>query len=142
MGTIEKGVILTLGGEPDRNDNYTKATVQATSAEGTPTLPLVIPWYLRGSMGMLQKGTEIIYALFEDESGILLSRADGNWNGKLEEQELILDTLGKTAKITGNVDISESIEGDRVVSRGIVLSSHRHKNMEDSDTTDIPVGGE
>lgn len=104
MGMIEKGVILTIDGGLDRNQNYTKATVQATSAEGTSTLPLTIPWYLRGSMGMLQKGTEVVYALFDDESGIIVSRADGNWNGKLEERSLIIDALGETVKIEGYVD--------------------------------------
>ena len=111
MGTIEKGIILTLEGEQDRNQNYTKATVQATSAEGTPTLPLTIPWYLRGSMGNLQKGTEIAYVLFDDESGIVLSRIDGDWDGKLEEKSLSIDTLGETAKITGNVDITGVLIG-------------------------------
>lgn len=111
MGTIEKGIILTLEGERDRNKNYTKATVQAASAEGTPTLPLTIPWYLRGSMGNLQKGTEIAYVVFDDESGIVLSRIDGNWDGQLEEQNLSIDTIGKTVKITGSVEITDILIG-------------------------------
>lgn len=111
MGAIEKGVILTLEGEPDRNQNYTKATVQAASADGTPTMPLTIPWYLRGSMGKLQKGTEIVYVVFDDESGIVLSRMDGNWDGKLEEQSLSIDTLGEIVKITGSVEITDALIG-------------------------------
>lgn len=111
MGKIEKGVILTLEGELDRNQNYTMAKVQATSAEGTSTLPITIPWYLRGSMGMLEKGTQVAYALFEDETGIILSRMDGAWKGKLEEQNLILDMRGSALQIEGSVEISGELHG-------------------------------
>lgn len=76
MSYIEKGIVLTIEGDPDRNENLTKARVQSTTAEGTTTLPLTIPWYLRGSMGMLEKGTEVVYALFDDATGVILSRMD------------------------------------------------------------------
>lgn len=114
MGTIEKGVILTLEGNPDRNKNYTKAKVQATSAEGTSTLPLSIPWYLRGSMGNLKKGTEVVYGLFDDETGIILSRLDGDWEGKFEESALMIDTQGSEFQIEGNLNVSEGITGNRI----------------------------
>lgn len=47
MSVVQKGIILTLEGEIDKNGNPTKAKVQSVSAEGTSTLPITIPWYLR-----------------------------------------------------------------------------------------------
>lgn len=111
MGRIEKGVILTLEGELDRNGNFTRAKVQAASAGGTSTLPITIPWYLRGSMGMLEKDTKVVYVLFEDETGIVLSRLDGEWEGKMEENNLLLDMLGATLQIEGDVDINGQLHG-------------------------------
>ena len=142
MGKCEKGIVLTLEGMRDRNGNYSKAKVQATTAEGTSTLPLTIPWYLRGSMGKLEKGTEVVYAIFDDETGVILSRVDGEWEGKLEEKELVIDTMGETARIEGNVDVTEELSGERVISCGVMLSSHQHKNVVGgSEDTDIPNGG-
>ena len=142
MGTIEKGVVLTLEGELDRNDNFTMAKVQALTAEGTSTLPIAIPWYLRGSMGNLEKGTEIVFALFEDETGIIISRMDGSWEGRLEEKNFLLDTLGESAKIEGNVDISDKLTGDRIISHSVELAIHQHKNVVGgSEDTDKPNGG-
>ncbi|MCM1040420.1 MAG: hypothetical protein NC434_13970 [Ruminococcus sp.] len=115
MGTIEKGVILTLEGNRDRNKNYTKAKVQAASAEGTSTLPLSIPWYLRGNMGSLEKGTEVVYAVFDDQTGVILSRLDGSWDGCFEESALMIDTQGHDLQIEGNINVSEGITGNRIV---------------------------
>lgn len=141
MGIIEKGVILTIEGERDRNENYTKATVQPLSAEGTSTLPLSIPWYLRGKMGKLGKGTEVAYTVFDDQTGIILSRMDGNWDGMIEEKLLVLDTLGDTAKVKGSIDVSEELVGTKVISHGVVLSTHQHKNVVGGgEDTDIPNG--
>ena len=77
MGKIEKGVILSLGNETDMEGNVKTASVQSMSADGTSTLPITIPYKLRGERGRLTKGTEVVYAVFDDESGIILSRADG-----------------------------------------------------------------
>lgn len=84
MGQIEKGVILTIEGAEDGNGNKTRARVQSMNATGTTTLPLTIPWYLRGVMGNLSKGTEVVYTLFDDATGVILSRMDGNWYGTCE----------------------------------------------------------
>ena len=112
MGQIEKGIILTLEGVKDRNNNHTAARVQSTSSDGTSTLPLTIPWYLRGSMGNLQKGTEVVFASFDDASGMILSRLDGNWNGEMEEKQL---------NITGDVNVFGYIDADSVRSDGEVI---------------------
>lgn len=103
MGSIEKGTILTLEGQKDRNNNYTLARVQNLTAEGTQTIPITIPWYLRGAMGGLTKGTQVVYCVFDDASGMILSRADGDWNGKIEEKNLMIDAQDNTIIINGYI---------------------------------------
>lgn len=103
MGEVKKGVILTIEGEKDRNDNYTMARVKSLSGGEAPTLPIVIPWYLRGKVGQLDKGTEIVFALFEDASGVILSRADGNWTGQFEEKDLKIDLKDNICYVQGQI---------------------------------------
>lgn len=93
MSVVQKGIILTLEGEVDKNGNSTKARVQSTSAEGTSTLPITIPWYLRGKMGRLEKGTEIAFVVFEDSTGIIFSRIDGDWDGVIEDDITVKGNL-------------------------------------------------
>lgn len=114
MSDIQKGVILTLEGKKDVNGNPTQAKVQSTSAEGTSTMPITIPWYLRGKMGNLAKGTEIAFAVFDDASGIILSRMDGNWDG----------TIDGDIKLKGSAQIDKdmSVKKDISVSGNIRLS--------------------
>lgn len=85
MSAVQKGIILTLEGEVDKNGNPTRARVQSASAEGTSTQPITIPWHLRGKMGKLEKGTEIAFVVFDDYTGIIVSRMDGNWDGIIED---------------------------------------------------------
>lgn len=162
MSYIEKGIILTIEGETDRNENHTKARVQSKTAEGTTTLPLTIPWYLRGSMGMLEKGTEVVYALFDDATGVILARMDGNWEGRMEETQLFIDLMDTTATVQGSMDISDGITGDNsVINRmeattidvntltgnsitdsGVRLATHTHGGVESGgSSTNQPNGG-
>lgn len=162
MSCIEKGVILTIEGEVDRNENPTQARVQSKTAEGTITLPLTIPWYLRGSMGMLEKETEVVYALFDDATGIILARMDGNWEGRMEETQLFLDLMDTTATVQGNIDVSDGITGENSVIKtmrantidvdtltgnsitdtGVRLATHTHGGVYPGDaSTDHPNGG-
>ena len=162
MSYIEKGIILTIEGEFDRNENLTQARVQSKTAEGTTTLPLTIPWYLRGSMGMLEKGTEVVYALFDDATGVILARMDGNWEGKMEETQLFIDLMDTTATVQGSIDVSDGITGDNSVIRsmeattidvdtltgdsitdsGVRLANHTHGGVEPGgSSTGEPNGG-
>ena len=100
MSVVQKGIILTLEGEIDKNGNPTKAKVQSVSAEGTSTLPITIPWYLRGEMGKLEKGTEIAFVVFDDTTGIIVSRIDGNWDG----------TIDNNITIKGNLTVRKDLE--------------------------------
>ncbi|HBV83136.1 MAG TPA: pre-mRNA-splicing factor [Lachnospiraceae bacterium] len=105
MSVVQKGIILTLEGEIDKNGNPTKAKVQSVSAEGTSTLPITIPWYLRGEMGKLEKGTEIAFVVFDDTTGIIVSRIDGNWDGTIENNITIKGnlTVRKDLELGGSI---------------------------------------
>lgn len=75
---IQKGKISSIEGEPDRNGDKTTARVLPSTADSLVTRPLTIPWYLRGDMGNLSPGVEVAYAMFEDGTGLILSRMDGS----------------------------------------------------------------
>lgn len=83
MADIQKGKISTIEGPADINKNSTRARVIPEQSDGVVTKPLVIASHLRGEAGQLKKGTEVIFVLFPDQSGIIFSRADGEWYGKL-----------------------------------------------------------
>ncbi len=85
-----------------------------SDAGAKPTAKIVIPWHLRGSTGNLTKGTPVVYVEFDDASGLLLGRADGEWGAYLP---------GLTA---GSISVPE---GD-VNASGVSLSGHRHGGVE------------
>lgn len=136
MGQIEKGVILSLS-SADANGNNSKASVQSTTANGTSTLPLTIPWWLRGNMGNLTKGTEVVYAVFDDATGVILSRMDGDWGGKMDDAGDIVIGNVKAADVELEALKAQSIESQSIESQtvnasqsindsGITLHSHTH----------------
>ena len=71
MGQINKGKIASI------SDNT--ARVVPLDASARPTAKITIPWHLRGDSGNLKKGTEVVYVEFDDATGLLLGRADGEW---------------------------------------------------------------
>jgi len=68
-GTIDKGIITQIYGD--------KARVSPCNAPERASLWIVIPQPLRGDLGGLTKGAEVVYALFDDQTGIIIMRADG-----------------------------------------------------------------
>lgn len=116
MGNIYKGTIAGIEGNTAR--------VLPSDAGAKPTAKIVIPWHLRGSTGNLTKGTPVVYVEFDDASGLLLGRADGEWGAYLP---------GLTA---GSISVPE---GD-VNANGVSLSGHRHGGVEPgSGTTGSPI---
>lgn len=69
MGQVNKGTIASVSGNTAR--------VVPSDAGAKPTAKIVIPWHLRGEAGNLKKGTVVVYAEFDDATGLLLGRADG-----------------------------------------------------------------
>ena len=75
MGQINKGKIASISGNTAR--------VVPFDASAKPTAKITIPWHLRGDSGNLKKGTAVVYVEFEDSTGLLLGRADGEWGAYL-----------------------------------------------------------
>lgn len=75
MGQINKGKIAGIDGN--------MARVVPSDAVAKPTAKITIPWHLRGETGNLKKGTEVVYVEFDDATGLLLGRADGEWGAYL-----------------------------------------------------------
>ena len=46
----------------------------------TVTAPITVPAFL---VGVLPVGTPVAYVVFEDNTGIVLSRMDGEWSGTI-----------------------------------------------------------
>lgn len=109
MAEIQKGKISTIEGPADRNGNNTRARIVPDQADGVITKPLVIPALLRGDAGKLQKGTEVVFAVFPDQTGIILSRADGEW----------YDILYGTITVTKDIK-TETLES---------VNNHRHSGI-------------
>lgn len=67
---VQKGKVSTIidGG---------KSVTATPYAGGTVTVPLTVPFFL---LNALPVGTPIAYAVFDDNTGIVLSRMDGEWN--------------------------------------------------------------
>lgn len=113
---IQKGKISTVEGAADRNGDKTTARVLPCTADGMVTRPLTIPWWLRGKMGNLKPGDEVAYAMFEDGTGIILSRMDGEWDG----------TVPGSVKVDkGSVTVPDG----NVTASGISLKTHKHTGV-------------
>lgn len=102
---IQKGTISSIEGKADRNGDKTTARVLPCTADGAVTRPLTIPWWLRGKMGNLAPDVQVAYAMFEDGTGIILARMDGEWDG--------------------NVPGDINVDGD-VVASGVSATQHTH----------------
>ena len=108
MGQINKGTIASISGNTAR--------VVPSDASAKPTAKITVPWHLRGDAGDLKKGTAVVYVEFDDCTGLLLGRADGNWGAYLPSLSV----------------------GD-VTAGGVSLKNHRHGGVESGgDTTSTP----
>lgn len=113
---IQKGTISSVEGRADRNGDKTTARVLPCTADGAVTRPLTIPWWLRGKMGNLKPGDEVAFAKFEDGTGIILSRMDGEWDGTVP---------GDVTIDKGGINVPD---GD-VTASGISQTSHTHAGV-------------
>lgn len=115
MGQINKGQIASISGNTAR--------VVPSDAGEKPTAKITIPWHLRGSTGNLAKGTEVVYVEFDDHTGLLLGRLDGNWGEYLP------------FLMAGNIEVPK---GD-VTAGSISLKQHKHGGVyTGSGETTIP----
>ena len=114
---IFKARVSTIEGPADRNGDPSRARVLPLVADGVVTLPWPIHWSLRGGMAPLAVGDEVVCAKFEDGTGIVLCRADGEWAGF----------------VPGPVEVERQITGDEggtfaqdVTAAGISVMHHTH----------------
>ena len=68
---IDKGKISTLSA-----DGRTATVVPDFDGAGV-TVPLVIPFFLAGSLTVKMP---VVYAIFPDNTGVILCRMDGEWS--------------------------------------------------------------
>lgn len=108
MGQINKGKIASISGNTAR--------VVPLEEAGKATSKITIPWHLRGGSGNLKKGTVVVYVEFEDATGLLLGRADGEWGAYLP-----------------------SLTAGDVTAGGVSLKGHKHGGVTTgSGTTSTP----
>ncbi len=74
---VQKGKVSTVlnGGKAVTVTPYAGSTVTAT---------LTVPFFL---IGALPIGTPVAYVVFDDNTGIVLSRMDGEWNETILNRE-------------------------------------------------------
>ena len=108
MGQVNKGTIASISGNTAR--------VVPSDASARPTAMITIPWHLRGDTGQLKKGTAVVYVEFDDATGLLLGRADGEWGAYLP-----------------------NLTAGEVSAGGVSLKNHRHGGVEPgSGSTSAP----
>lgn len=89
---IEKGVISTVSGDG-------KTVTAVPSFSDAPVSPtLTVPFFLAGSLTV---GMPVVYAQFEDNTGVVLARMDGDWN----------HALAGDVEIKGNITAQDMITG-------------------------------
>lgn len=92
MAIVEKGIIVTIEDQPrDRQGRRMRAKVQPCTKKEIVTKPLVIPHWLRGPKGNLKKGREVIFCVFDDYTGMIFSRVDGELPDVTNDEELDID---------------------------------------------------
>jgi hypothetical protein len=64
--TINHGKISSISG----------GTARVTTADGSVTAALSIPWFYAGDVGSLAAGNEVAFVEFDDYGGIILARCD------------------------------------------------------------------
>lgn len=108
---VGKGKIIEVLGPEDRCKDKTMATVEPYDQPGEVTPRLVIPWYYRGPGGAIKSGDEVVYVVFDDQTGMVLSRMDGNWTGKISgDVELLIEADGvKSSLKCKNIDTYEGV---------------------------------
>lgn len=125
---IFKARISTLEGS-DRNGDPCEARVLPLVGEGVVTRPYPLIWSVRGGMVPLAVGDEVVCARFEDGTGIVLCRADGEWGGFIPGSVEVESRLkvGGEEEVGGQVTCQAggTFSSD-VTAAGVSVASHTH----------------
>lgn len=148
--TLYKGKISSINEEEkDENNNPTKAKVIPSTATDSVTGDLIIDKWIRGRMGNLKVGDEVIYAINEDGKGLIIKRNDGEWDGTIngsvhmvkgkdEIDNLTLDhgditvTEGNETLVKGNLNLDE---GNETLSKGNLELKSGNETLDNGNLT-------
>ena len=83
-GKIDKGYISKILGPNDWYGHPSRATVDPCTNAGAVTPAITIDWRLRGKNGQLKIGDEVAYCLFDDGTGVIFARLDGENSGIID----------------------------------------------------------
>lgn len=115
-GKIDKGFISKIMGDPDWYGHPTKAQINPCTNSGAVTPAITIPWYLRGKTGNLKVGDEVAYALFDDGTGVIIDRLDGEWDGHFDYDTTTTGDVVNEKTMTTHGDVTnksnENTEGN------------------------------
>lgn len=81
---IDKGMVSAVG------DDGKTATVVPAFSGASVTFPLVVPFFLAGSLTVKMP---VVYATFPDNTGVILARMDGEWNRNLAGDLIVRGTV-------------------------------------------------
>ncbi len=135
---INKGFISTIV------DDGKKAIVIPQEANGTTTFSLVIPYFL---LECLETNMPVVYAAFDDNTGIVLARLDGEWNHKIYKTLTIegvthmTDTLTADNGITATGGISSAGGGNVQVQGDITLTGSISASGNVNTNSDVTANG-
>lgn len=117
---IDKGKISSL------KNNGKIAEVIPSTAASTVTCQLVVSELL---VKHVEVGDEVVYATFEDNTGIILAKMDGTWSHKVD----------------GKIEVTENVIAKDVRTSGVnSLNGHKHNythggTSSGSDQTSKPI---
>jgi hypothetical protein len=142
---IQKGKISSIESTPtDTQDNETTARVIPSTGNEIVTRPLVIPWRLRGKGGNLAPGVSVVFIVFDDFTGYIIDRADGEFSGDVygdfilhggKNNDKTVTTTIKTSDDTITLKVgTEYIQGgdlktDRVASYNVHTHAYTHGGL-------------
>ena len=116
---IDKGFISSI------DEIKRTAVVVPISAGAAVTHDLVIPYFLRDC---LQANMPVVYAAFEDNTGIILARMDGEWNHQVYDNMEVNGILAASDDVkVGSISLTGHTHG---YTHGGVSSG--------TDTTSVP----
>lgn len=115
---VKKGLISSIG-----EDGKT-AVVILSNATNSVTFPLVVPFFL---WDCLEINMPVAYADFEDNTGVILARMDGEWNHTVYEQ----------LKIEGIAEVTETVKAADFTTDS-VASYNGHTHAETGTVTGGP----
>lgn len=109
MAEIKKGLVSTLPGKYE-------ATAAICNHPGAVSCTLTVPFYL---VGCLKVGMPIAFVEFDDCTGLVLARMDGDWNHDLE----------------GSVNVQENVTTSDMITPTAGFNAHTHTGVHGETST-------